>query len=119
MRIALPLSDGRLSQHFGHSEHFLFVDADAEARKILGKEIVAAPDHVPGFLPQWLSSHGVNVVIAAGLGARAHDLLTASSVTVVTGVSATDPETLVAGFLNGTIKTGANSCDHSGHNCTD
>lgn len=117
MRIAIPLSEGRLSQHFGHSEQFLFIDADLEQRNILGREVVAAPEHVPGFLPQWLSAHGVNVVIAAGLGTRARDLLAASSMKAVTGVSAVDPETLVAHFLDGTLESGANSCDHSEHSC--
>lgn len=117
MRIAIPLSEGRVSQHFGHSEQFLFVDADLEQRNILGKEVVAAPEHVPGFLPQWLSAHGVNVVIAAGLGSRARDLLAANSMKVVTGVSEVEPETLVAHFLDGTLEGGANSCDHSGHSC--
>jgi predicted Fe-Mo cluster-binding NifX family protein len=119
MRIAIPLSDGRLSQHFGHSEQFLFVDTDEEQRSILRRELVPAPEHVPGFLPEWLNANAVNVVIAAGLGSRARDLLTASSMTIVTGASEVDPETLVARFLDGTLESGANSCDHSGHSCND
>ena len=119
MRIAIPLSEGHLSQHFGHSEQFLFVDVELEQRNILGKEVVAAPEHVPGLLPQWLSEQGVNVVIAAGLGARALDLLTANSVTVVTGASVADPEALVTQFLDGTLEGGTNGCDHSAHNCKD
>jgi len=119
MRIAIPLTQGRLSQHFGHSEQFLFVDADPEQRNILGKEVVAAPEHVPGLLPRWLGEHGVNVLIAGGLGARALDLLTASSVTVVTGASQADPEMLVASYLSGTLEGGANGCDHSGGSCND
>ncbi len=117
MKLAIPLSRGRLSQHFGHSEQFLFVEADQEQRSILTKEVVTAPEHVPGLLPQWLQEHGVNVVIAAGLGARAHDLLTANSVSVVSGASEMDPEALATQFLNGTLKNGTNSCDHSGHSC--
>ncbi|MGB7556770.1 MAG: NifB/NifX family molybdenum-iron cluster-binding protein [Candidatus Korobacteraceae bacterium] len=119
MRIAIPLSDGRLSQHFGHSEQFLFVDTDKEQRSILRRELVPAPEHVSGFLPEWLNANAVTVVIAAGLGSRARDLLTASSMKVVTGVSAVDPETLVAHFLDGTLESGANGCDHSGHSCKD
>jgi ATP-binding protein involved in chromosome partitioning len=119
MRIAIPLSEGRLSQHFGHSEQFLFVDTDEEQRSILRRELVPAPEHVPGFLPEWLNANAVNVVIAAGLGSRARDLLTASSVTIVTGASEVDPETLVARFLDGTLESGANSCDHSRHSCND
>lgn len=117
MRIAIPLSAGQLSQHFGHSEQFLFVDADMEQHKVLGKNLETAPEHAPGLLPAWLAEHRVDVVIAAGLGTRARDLLAANSVEVLAGVSAVDPEKLVSDFVNGRLETGTNACDHSKHSC--
>jgi ATP-binding protein involved in chromosome partitioning len=117
MRIAVPLSGGQLSQHFGHSEQFLFVDADLEQKQVLGRNVETTPEHSPGALPKWLAEHGVNVVIASGMGEHARDLLAASSVQVFTGVSATDPEVLVADFIHARLETGANHCDHSRHNC--
>ena len=75
MRIAVPLDEGRLSQHFGHSKQFLFVDADLEQKQVLGKKVETAPEHAPGVLPKWLAEHGVNVVIASGMGVHARDLL--------------------------------------------
>ncbi len=117
MKLAIPLSQGLLSQHFGHSEQFLLVEADQEQRSILAREVLTAPEHVPGFLPQWLQEHGVNVVIAAGMGVGAQDLLTANSISVISGAAETDPEMLVTQFLDGTIKGGTNGCDHSGHTC--
>lgn len=117
MRIAIPLSGGQLSKHFGNSGEFLFVDADMERDEVLHKKVEAAPGHAPGVLPAWLAEHGVDIVIAAGLGARARDLLSASSVEVVTGVSAVDPEVLVRDFVNGRLETGTNPCDHSEHGC--
>ncbi|MFZ0704644.1 MAG: NifB/NifX family molybdenum-iron cluster-binding protein [Candidatus Korobacteraceae bacterium] len=117
MRIAIPLSGEKLSQHFGHSEQFLFVDADMSQRTVVHKQLETPPEHAPGVLPAWLSEHGVDVVIAAGLGARAQDLLAASSVQVLTGVSSSDPETLIADFINGRLETGASTCDHSQHQC--
>ncbi len=117
MRIAIPLSAGRISQHFGHSEQFLFVDADMKRRTVLGKSIEEAPKHVPGLLPKWLVEHSVNTVIAVGVGARARDLLSANSVNVITGVSVADPDELVSDLLNDRLVTGDHSCDHSGHGC--
>ncbi|MBZ5667563.1 MAG: NifB/NifX family molybdenum-iron cluster-binding protein [Acidobacteriia bacterium] len=117
MRIAVPLSGGRLSQHFGHSEQFLFVDADLEQKQVLGRNVETAPEHAPRVLPKWLAEHGVDVVIASGMGEHARGLLAASSVQVLTGVSATDPEVLVADFIHARLETGANYCDHSGHSC--
>ncbi len=118
MRIAIPLSGGQVAQHFGHSEQFLFVDTDMEQRKVLHKNVETAPEHAPGLLPRWLAERGVNVVITPGLGARARDLLAASSVEILTGVSALDPDVLVTDFMNGRLVTGDNHCDHSGHGCS-
>jgi len=117
MRIAIPLSGGELSQHFGHCDQFLFVDADQGQRRVLGKNIENAPEHVPGLIPKWLVEHGVDIVIAVGVGARARDLLSASSVEVLTGVSGGDPDALISDFLNDTLERGSSVCDHSGHGC--
>ncbi len=118
MRIAIPLSGGLLSQHFGHSEEFLFVDADLEQKRVLNRSVEVAPEHVPGLLPRWLAEHNVNVVIASGIGAHARELLAASSMQVLTGVSVIDPDVLVADFMNARLDTDANQCDHSGHGCS-
>jgi predicted Fe-Mo cluster-binding NifX family protein len=117
MKIAIPLSGGQLSQHFGHCEQFLFVDADMEQHRVLGKNVETAPEHAPGLLPRWLAERGVDTVIAAGVGARAQELLSASSVKVLTGVSATDPDSLIGDFLSGGLETGSNQCNHSAHDC--
>jgi ATP-binding protein involved in chromosome partitioning len=118
MRIAIPLSAGQLAEHFGHCEQFLFVDADLEQREVLHKTVATAPEHAPGLLPRWLAEHGVDIVIAGGLGARACDLLSANAVQVLTGVSAAEPDVLIASFLNGTLQTGDSRCDHSAHGCS-
>jgi ATP-binding protein involved in chromosome partitioning len=118
MRIAIPLSGGQLSQHFGHSEQFLFVDADLEQKRVLGRNLETPPHHAQGVIPRWLLERGVNVVIASGIGEHARDLLAAGSVQVLTGVSAADPEGLVIDFMNARLQTGAYPCDHSGHHCS-
>ena len=117
MRIAIPLSGSQIAQHFGHSEQFLFVDADMKQRTVVGKSVEEAPEHAPGLLPKWLVEHGVDTVIAVGLSTHARDLLSASSVKVLTGVSINDPDVLISEVLNDRLETGADGCDHSGHTC--
>lgn len=117
MRIAIPLVQGQVSQHFGHCEKMLFVDADREQRKITGRRVEKAPEHVPGLLPRWLQQQGVDVVIAGGIGARARDLLAQASVQVLTGISTSDPDAAVNAFLAGELQSGPNGCDHSGGGC--
>jgi predicted Fe-Mo cluster-binding NifX family protein len=117
MRIAIPISGGQISRHFGHSEEFLFADADMEKHEVVKSQVEKAPEHVPGFLPRWLKDRYVDVVIAFGMGNRARDLLTASSVQVVTGISTSDPAATLTDFLSGNLETGPGGCDHSEHAC--
>lgn len=55
MRIAIPLTSGELSSHFGHCEQFAIISADPTGRKILSREDVTPPPHEPGLYPKWLA----------------------------------------------------------------
>lgn len=46
------------------------------------------------------------------MGARAQQLFAAQNIQVVTGAAAGTPETVVLAYLNGTLETGDNLCDH-------
>jgi ATP-binding protein involved in chromosome partitioning len=110
--IALPVTQGKLAQHFGHSDSFALIEVDTKGKKILTKESVRAPQHEPGLLPQWLKERGVDIVISGGIGRRAQDLFSQSGIDVVCGAPVDFPEALVAAYLDGTLQTAANVCDH-------
>jgi len=112
MRFAIPLANGRLSTHFGHCERFALLDVDPETKEITKKEEVNAPEHQPGLLPRWLAERGVHVIIAGGMGRRAQSLFAENEIEVVIGAPSQTPESLVLGYLAGTLKTGENVCDH-------
>ena len=112
MKIAIPLVGDRLSPHFGHCERFALVEADEQAGKIASKDVLKAPAHQPGLLPRWLHEQGANVILAGGMGQRAQQLFEQAGIKVVIGVPSETPEILVAAYLNGTLTTGANICDH-------
>jgi len=112
MKIALPLSDGKLCLHFGHCEHFALIDVDPSGCKIIRREDVEAPPHQPGLLPPWLGEKGVGLVIAGGMGQRAQSLFIQHGIKVIVGVSSDTPERLVNDYLNGTLEAGENVCDH-------
>ena len=112
MRIAIPLARGKLSMHFGHCEEFALIDVDPEKKDILSTERVPAPDHQPGLLPRWLHERGATVIITGGMGIRARTLFAENRIEVVLGAPAEDAETIVRAFLEGTLETGANICDH-------
>ena len=112
LKIAVPLAGEVLAMHFGHCERFALVDADERTRKIVGRTDIEAPPHQPGLLPGWLAEHGVNVVIAGGMGSRALGLFAERGLRVVIGAPADAPESLVAAWLQGTLQSGENVCDH-------
>ncbi|MDD2404593.1 MAG: NifB/NifX family molybdenum-iron cluster-binding protein [Victivallaceae bacterium] len=111
MKIAIPMAEGKLCMHFGHCEQFALVDVDA-SNKITGKTLVTPPPHEPGLLPRWLGEQGVNAIIAGGMGQRAQVLFQERNIKVVVGAPGNEPEILVTAYLDGTLTTGANSCDH-------
>ncbi|MCD6393288.1 MAG: NifB/NifX family molybdenum-iron cluster-binding protein [Planctomycetes bacterium] len=112
MRIAIPLTEGKLSEHFGHCRQFAVVDVDSVGKSILKKELLDPPGHEPGVLPKWLSEIQVNLIIAGGMGQRAQQLFEQSGVSVLIGAPSESPEEIVEAYLNGTLVAGENICDH-------
>jgi len=112
MRIAIPLVQGKLSLHFGHCEKFAVIDTDDNSTKIANREDITPPAHEPGVLPKWLGGMGVNVIIAGGMGQRAQQLFAQNEIEVVVGAPDDSPENLVSAYLNKTLQTGKNVCDH-------
>lgn len=112
MRIAVPLTDGLLSAHFGHCEQFAILDIDAGNKHIQAQELVTPPPHEPGLLPKWLAGMQVNVVIAGGMGQRAQQLFTENGIEVLCGAPTGRPEELVMQHLEGRLELGRNACDH-------
>jgi predicted Fe-Mo cluster-binding NifX family protein len=112
MRYAIPVSNGKLAPHFGHCEEFAIIDVDEAKRTIVGKKLIASPEHQPGLLPPWLANEGVSAVIAGGMGSRAQMLFKENGIEVILGAVEEKPEQLVLSYIQGTLETGPNACDH-------
>ena len=112
MKFAIPLAEGKLTNHFGHCATFALLDVNVETHAIVKREDVAAPPHQPGLLPPWLAERGVTQIIAGGMGQRAQDLFGAQNIKVAVGALCETPEKLVAEFLAKTLSLGSNACDH-------
>jgi len=112
MKIAIPVAEGMLATHFGHCESFAFLDVELQERLLRGRQDVTPPAHEPGLLPRWLAEQGVEMIIAGGMGQRAQDLFVKSGIKVYTGAPAVSPEQLVQDFMQGSLSTGVNLCDH-------
>lgn len=112
IRFAVPTAQGQLCLHFGHCDCFTFVDVDQETKQIMHSESLSPPQHEPGVFPRWLGEQQVDVVIAGGMGQRAQMLFAQSGVKVLTGAAAGSPEEIVTSYMNDSLITGENLCDH-------
>jgi len=110
MKIAIPTANGKLCAHFGHCETFTVFDV--EEGKIQGSEALEPPPHEPGVLPRWLHELGVNTVIAGGMGGRAQAIFAEHGIDVLIGAQPQEPSQVVQAYLDGSLVTGANACDH-------
>jgi ATP-binding protein involved in chromosome partitioning len=103
LKFALPLDDGKLSDKFGHAAHFAIFTVKDGA--IGSKEVIPAPPHEPGGLPEWLDGLGVTHVIAGSLGEKAQGLLIHKGIEVIAGAPLEAPETLVGKYLQQSLTT--------------
>jgi ATP-binding protein involved in chromosome partitioning len=110
MTVAIPVTGGKLSSHFGHCEQFaLFAVAD---KSVSGRQDLTPPPHEPGLLPRWLKEQGVTHVIAGGMGPRAQAIFEEEGIAVICGAVPQDPAEAVRSYLHGTLETGDNACNH-------
>lgn len=112
LKIAIPLAEGRLTNHFGHCASFAILVANKADGSISSRDEIVPPPHEPGLLPRWLGERGINLIIAGGMGSRARELFIQNKIEVVTGAPCLEPETLVSQYLSGSLVTGENGCDH-------
>ena len=112
MRIAIPLAQGKLSLHFGHCDQFAIFDIDDSSKKIINRKDATPPAHAPGVLPKWLHENNVSAIIAGGMGQRAQQLFAQNDIKVIVGASDGSPEELVSAYLENTLETGDNICNH-------
>jgi predicted Fe-Mo cluster-binding NifX family protein len=110
MRIAIPIAEGKLALHFGHSKEFAIIDVNGD--RIQSKQLLDPPPHEPGVLPKWLSEQNVDVVIAGGMGGRALNLFAQQGIKVLTGAPSLPAEEVVSQYMANTLQTSENLCDH-------
>lgn len=112
MKIAIPVHNGKLSDHFGHAELFRFYSVDINSKKILEINDLTPPPHEPGVIPKWIADNCTTILMVRGIGQKAISILNRQGVQVITGVEHQELDNLVNSFLNGTLKQNQNSCNH-------
>jgi predicted Fe-Mo cluster-binding NifX family protein len=112
MKIAAACEGNRITEHFGYCENFIIFNV--ENNKITGTESVPNPGHKPGFLPNFLNSLKVNVVIAGGMGSGAADIFGELHIKVITGASG-DAKAAAEKYLCGGLESSGAVCHEHMH----
>jgi len=111
MKIAISTEDGYVAAHFGRCSKYTIVDIDGN--RISHKEEIDNPGHQPGFLPEFLSARGVDLIITGGMGPRAQGLFAQKEIQTIIGVQGPIDE-VIEKYIQGQLKPGEDLCDH-GH----
>lgn len=109
-KIAIPASGNMLSLHFGRCNYFKIYYV--ENQMILKEELIKAPVHKPGLLPKWLANMNVTDVVTGGIGHKAIEIFNQNKINVFVGVEVKQLKDLLNDFMNGTLETDGNLCDH-------
>jgi predicted Fe-Mo cluster-binding NifX family protein len=99
MKIAISTDGNFVSAHFGRCPNFTIVEI--ENGKLVKREIIDNPGHHPGYLPQFLSQHGVNCIIAG--------LFAEQAIQTVIGADGSIDE-VIDKIIAGTLQGGENIC---------
>jgi predicted Fe-Mo cluster-binding NifX family protein len=112
MRIAVPVTDNRIPNHFGHCAAFLL--ADVEGGAVRSEAVVPNPGHGPGGPPPlFVMAQGVTQVLAWGMPPHARERLTNAGIKVQLGVTG-EPRAALRAFLAGTLQLTGEALDAGG-----
>lgn len=113
MKIAVTYEDGKVFQHFGHTEFFKLYDA-ADG-KITASAVVPTDGAGHGALAGFLKAAGVDSLICGGLGGGARQALSEAGIKVYPG-AAGDADAAAAALLAGTLAYDPDTmCHHHDH----
>jgi predicted Fe-Mo cluster-binding NifX family protein len=82
--VAVATEGDHVAGHFGRCE--VYTVAQVESGALKSQSRLTSPGHSPGFLPGYLAEHGVQCVIAGGMGPRAVNLFAEKGIDVMIGV---------------------------------
>ncbi len=113
MRIAVTYEDGKVFQHFGHTEQFKIYDIEDGA--VTREQVVDTDGSGHGALAGFLTGLQVDALICGGIGGGAQTALAQAGIRLYGGVSGEADEAVKA-FLSENLDYDPDvHCDHHGH----
>lgn len=113
MKIAVTYKDGKVFQHFGHSEKFKVYET--EDGKVVSSEVADTNGSGHGALADFLAEKAVKVLICGGIGQGARQALAQAGIELYPGVNG-DADQAVLAYLNGSLSYDPDTvCSHHEH----
>jgi len=116
LKIAIAREGSEVSGHFGHCQAYALYQVDNSV--ISHIEDLQSPVHEPGKLPPFFASHGVNLIIAGGIGQRAVDLFHQNGIEVILGVSGA-VDKAAQDYFEGRLVNSGSICSEHQHQCAE
>ena len=97
-RVAIPVTDSKLSEYFGNCNYYQIYDIDKGKITHAWREIpnVKSIEHVPA----WVSNIGITDIVAFKLDERIVTLFSRYKVNVFLGIDIDTPEILIMAYIN-------------------
>ncbi len=113
MRIAVTYENGKIFQHFGHTEQFKLYEV--ENNKILSSQIVNTNGAGHGALAGFLKNANADVLICGGIGGGAVMAMNQANIKVYAG-NIGNADEAVQKFVSGTLAQNTEAtCNHHDH----
>lgn len=110
MKIAITYEEGKVFQHFGHTEKIKIYEIDNE--KIVSENIVDTSASGHEKLVEFLKNNNIDTLICGGIGQGAKDALSKANIQLFGGVSG-NADDVVKEYLLGKLKYNENvNCAH-------
>ena len=127
MKIGVTYENGKIFQHFGHTEEFKFYDV--ENNEIKHEQTVNTNGQGHGALAAFLAQNNIEILICGGIGGGAKVALAEAGIKVYGGVTGNADEA-VRKFITGNLEfnpdiycvhhqnsCGEHHCDEDKHGC--
>lgn len=112
MKIAIPVEAGKVANHLGHCDYFLF--ADVVDGRVVQQANVPNPGHGPGGPPpMFLAQQGVTQILAWGMPPHAQGMFSRFGIAFVLGATG-DPQKVLTDYLAGTLELTQEGLDAGG-----
>ena len=113
MKVAVTYERGMVFQHFGHTEEFKLYEVVDDA--VVKAQVVGTDGSGHGALVDFLTAHGVEILICGGIGGGAQAALASAGIKLYGGVGGYADDAVTA-FIAGELNYDPDvQCNHHGH----